>query len=68
MNVIHRAALQNKQDDTIISIDILAVGGQGGGVLTDWITDLAERNGYRAQSTSVAGVAQRRAVTDTQFK
>ncbi len=30
---------------TIIKLAILAVGGQGGGVLTDWIVDLAERNG-----------------------
>ena len=47
----------------ITSIAVLAVGGQGGGVLTDWITDVAERNGYRAQSTSVAGVAQRTGAT-----
>jgi indolepyruvate ferredoxin oxidoreductase beta subunit len=38
-------------------------GGQGGGVLADWITDVAERNGYVAQSTSVAGVAQRTGAT-----
>lgn len=49
--------------DRITSIAVLAVGGQGGGVLTDWITDVAERNGYRAQSTSVAGVAQRTGAT-----
>ncbi|MGN6585069.1 MAG: indolepyruvate oxidoreductase subunit beta family protein [Rhizobiaceae bacterium] len=49
--------------DRIISIATLAVGGQGGGVLTDWIVDVAERNGYRAQSTSVAGVAQRTGAT-----
>ena len=42
---------------------MLAVGGQGGGVLADWITDVAERNGYLAQSTSVAGVAQRTGAT-----
>lgn len=48
---------------SIIKIAILAVGGQGGGVLTDWITALAERNGYKAQSTSVAGVAQRTGAT-----
>jgi indolepyruvate ferredoxin oxidoreductase beta subunit len=42
---------------------VLAVGGQGGGVLADWITDVAERNGYLAQSTSVAGVAQRTGAT-----
>ena len=47
----------------ILKLAIMAVGGQGGGVLTDWITELAENNGYRAQSTSVAGVAQRTGAT-----
>ena len=47
----------------IIKLAILAVGGQGGGVLTDWIVGVAEANGYRAQSTSVAGVAQRTGAT-----
>ena len=32
--------------DPIIKLAVLAVGGQGGGVLTDWIVDLAERNGW----------------------
>ncbi|WP_102224826.1 indolepyruvate oxidoreductase subunit beta family protein [Acidimangrovimonas sediminis] len=50
-------------EDRIISIATLAVGGQGGGVLTNWIIDVAERNGFRAQSTSVAGVAQRTGAT-----
>jgi len=49
--------------ESIIKLAALAVGGQGGGVLTDWITDVAERNGYLAQSTSVAGVAQRTGAT-----
>ncbi|MES2054968.1 MAG: indolepyruvate oxidoreductase subunit beta family protein [Pseudomonadota bacterium] len=42
-----------------ITIAILALGGQGGGVLADWILALAEANGWRAQGTSVPGVAQR---------
>jgi indolepyruvate ferredoxin oxidoreductase beta subunit len=42
-----------------ITIAILALGGQGGGVLADWILELANRNGYVAQGTSVPGVAQR---------
>src|ERR1700756_665333 len=42
-----------------ITIAILAMGGEGGGVLADWIVDLAEHSGYRAQTTSVPGVAQR---------
>ena len=46
-----------------ISIAICALGGEGGGVLADWIVDLAERGGYLAQSTSVPGVAQRTGAT-----
>ncbi|HKR90410.1 MAG TPA: indolepyruvate oxidoreductase subunit beta family protein [Phenylobacterium sp.] len=42
-----------------ITIAILALGGQGGGVLADWIAQLAETQGYVAQGTSVPGVAQR---------
>jgi indolepyruvate ferredoxin oxidoreductase beta subunit len=46
-----------------ISIAMLALGGQGGGVLTGWLVDTAEANGYMAQSTYVAGVAQRTGAT-----
>ncbi|QEW23119.1 putative indolepyruvate oxidoreductase subunit B (plasmid) [Paracoccaceae bacterium] len=51
------------QGEKVITLAALAVGGQGGGVLTNWIVDVAESNGYRAQSTSVAGVAQRTGAT-----
>lgn len=47
----------------IIKLAILAVGGQGGGVLTGWIEDLARAEGYAAQATSVAGVSQRTGAT-----
>jgi indolepyruvate ferredoxin oxidoreductase beta subunit len=46
-----------------ISIAILAMGGQGGGVLADWIVAMAEAQGFAAQSTSVPGVAQRTGAT-----
>jgi indolepyruvate ferredoxin oxidoreductase, beta subunit len=46
-----------------ISVAILAMGGEGGGVLADWIVDLAEHEGYPAQTTSVPGVAQRTGAT-----
>ncbi len=46
-----------------IGIAILAMGGEGGGVLADWIVGMAEANGYIAQSTSVPGVAQRTGAT-----
>jgi indolepyruvate ferredoxin oxidoreductase, beta subunit len=49
--------------DKPISIAILAMGGQGGGVLSDWIVALAESQGWYAQSTSVPGVAQRTGAT-----
>lgn len=47
----------------IIKLAILAVGGQGGGVLTGWIEDVARAQGYAAQATSVAGVSQRTGAT-----
>ena len=46
-----------------ITVAILAMGGEGGGVLADWIVDMAEHNGYLAQTTSVPGVAQRTGAT-----
>ena len=46
-----------------ITVAVLAMGGQGGGVLVDWIVALAERRGWFAQSTSVPGVAQRTGAT-----
>lgn len=45
------------------SIAVAALGGQGGGVLAQWIVDVAEANGYMAQYTSVPGVAQRTGAT-----
>ncbi len=50
-------------DVRAITIAILAMGGEGGGVLADWIVDMAEQNGYLAQTTSVPGVAQRTGTT-----
>lgn len=46
-----------------IAIAVVAMGGQGGGVLASWIVALAEANGWHAQSTSVPGVAQRTGAT-----
>ena len=47
----------------IIKLTIAALGGQGGGVLTDWLIAIAEANNYIVQSTSVPGVAQRTGAT-----
>ncbi len=46
-----------------ITIAMLALGGQGGGVLTNWLVQVGESNDYLVQSTYVAGVAQRTGAT-----
>jgi indolepyruvate ferredoxin oxidoreductase beta subunit len=46
-----------------IKLTIAALGGQGGGVLADWLIEIAEAEGYLVQSTSVPGVAQRTGAT-----
>ena len=45
------------------AIAIVAMGGQGGGVLADWFVALAEGQGWIVQTTSVPGVAQRTGAT-----
>jgi indolepyruvate ferredoxin oxidoreductase, beta subunit len=46
-----------------ISLLICALGGEGGGVLTEWIVDAARHAGYPVQATSIPGVAQRTGAT-----
>ena len=46
-----------------ISLLVCALGGEGGGVLTEWLVEAAREAGYAAQSTSVPGVAQRTGAT-----
>ncbi len=46
-----------------ITLTIAALGGQGGGVVTDWLGLAARRAGYFVQATSVPGVAQRTGAT-----
>jgi indolepyruvate ferredoxin oxidoreductase beta subunit len=46
-----------------VTLLICALGGEGGGVLTEWLVDIARRAGYAAQSTSIPGVAQRTGAT-----
>lgn len=46
-----------------LKLTIAALGGQGGGVLTDWLISIAESCRYLVQSTSVPGVAQRTGAT-----
>jgi indolepyruvate ferredoxin oxidoreductase beta subunit len=46
-----------------VAILIAALGGEGGGVLTDWIVAAAAAQGFPVQSTSIPGVAQRTGAT-----
>ncbi len=46
-----------------VRLSINALGGQGGGVLANWIVSLAEDQGWIVQATSVPGVAQRTGAT-----
>jgi indolepyruvate ferredoxin oxidoreductase beta subunit len=46
-----------------ITILIAALGGEGGGVLADWIIAAATAGDYPVQSTSIPGVAQRTGAT-----
>ncbi len=46
-----------------ITILIAALGGEGGGVLADWIIAAASARDYPVQSTSIPGVAQRTGAT-----
>ena len=46
-----------------ISILLCALGGEGGGVLADWLVEAALHAGYPAQATSIPGVAQRTGAT-----
>lgn len=40
-----------------------ALGGEGGGVFTNWVIDVADSEGWLCQSTYLAGVAQRTGAT-----
>jgi indolepyruvate ferredoxin oxidoreductase beta subunit len=46
-----------------VTILIAALGGEGGGVLADWIIAAATARDYPVQSTSIPGVAQRTGAT-----
>jgi len=46
-----------------ITLLMCALGGEGGGVLAEWLVDTATLAGYAAQSTSIPGVAQRTGAT-----
>jgi len=43
----------------ILSVLVPAVGGQGGGVLSEWLVEAALLDGHAVHGTSIPGVAQR---------
>ena len=46
-----------------ITVLIAALGGEGGGVMADWLMEAATQCGFPAQATSIPGVAQRTGAT-----
>ncbi|MFY9839539.1 MAG: indolepyruvate oxidoreductase subunit beta family protein [Xanthobacteraceae bacterium] len=58
-----RPARDAKEAARPLTILIAALGGEGGGVLTDWIVAAAASQGFPVQSTSIPGVAQRTGAT-----
>jgi indolepyruvate ferredoxin oxidoreductase beta subunit len=46
-----------------VTILLSALGGEGGGVLADWLVDVARHCGHAVQGTSIPGVAQRTGAT-----
>ncbi|MFO1288547.1 MAG: indolepyruvate oxidoreductase subunit beta family protein [Rubrivivax sp.] len=46
-----------------ITVLVCALGGEGGGVLAEWLYGAAVRAGHAAQATSIPGVAQRTGAT-----
>jgi len=46
-----------------IKLIVAALGGQGGGVVSDWLIHVAKLENYLVQATSVPGVAQRTGAT-----
>lgn len=51
------------QSQTPLRLLILALGGEGGGVLMNWVVAAARQAGYPVQASSVPGVAQRTGAT-----
>ena len=63
-NVMNSPTLSSRP----LSVLICALGGEGGGVLSDWLMEIARKAGYAAQATSIPGVAQRTGATTYFFE
>jgi indolepyruvate ferredoxin oxidoreductase, beta subunit len=51
------------RDQQPLCVLVCALGGEGGGVMADWLMQVARAAGHAAQATSVPGVAQRTGAT-----
>ena len=51
-------------DTSVVKILIMALGGQGGGVLTEWLFQACLSEDYPVRSTSIPGVSQRTGSTN----
>ena len=49
--------------DRPLTLTLAMLGGQGGGVVSSWLVEAAERENFHVQATSVPGVAQRTGAT-----
>ena len=63
MSMAEQMTVSEGLPDAPVSILIAALGGEGGGWLTDWVVSAAEREGFIVQSTSIPGLAQRTGAT-----
>lgn len=50
-------------DRQTLNMVVAALGGEGGGVFTNWVIEVADSEGWLCQSTFLAGVAQRTGAT-----
>ena len=55
--------MTGQAQDRPFTLLIAALGGEGGGLLTDWIVEACRHEGVLVQSTSIPGVAQRTGAT-----
>ena len=62
------SGVNNNAVERPICLLLGALGGQGGGVLIDWLVTAAKKAGYPAQATSTPGVAQRTGATTYYFE
>ena len=58
-----RGAAPDEAPDRTWTVLIAALGGEGGGVLSNWLVDAASQDRRTVQATSVPGVAQRTGAT-----